>query len=104
MFKVKYFCDHCGKEIGLASDDRLRVVIDSFKKPWVKVDACRDCSKEIEKAVGDLLEQTAGKDQGADNDKGGPTVKLSINIEKVKDGLRKGLPLEAALEGNVITS
>lgn len=52
MEQIKYFCDHCGKEI--TNEYGIDAGIDIGSELWLTVDLCETCQKELAKFVKDF--------------------------------------------------
>lgn len=52
MQQVKYFCDHCGKEI--TNEYSMEIEVNIGSSFWHTVDLCETCQKELNKLVKDF--------------------------------------------------
>ena len=55
MMKIKYYCDHCDKELD-SSTDYIGTVVETSRR-FFEVDLCRECLEELDSWVLDFLKK-----------------------------------------------
>ena len=64
MTEIKYYCDHCGKEIDYLNDyTRLHIKMNHVD---IETDLCGDCFLELEESIKCFCTQVERKDNEKD--------------------------------------